>query len=113
MPRVCSSLLLDAIEEVGPEPIIHEGTPAEGGLLGGMPFSRLASLLGSGVNRAQRCGTEPVSEDGETDRDVDGLQQHRHFGEVRFNAPLSDCPSTSWPEPRMGIGGTIRAIVLS
>ncbi|MFQ5517017.1 MAG: molybdopterin-dependent oxidoreductase [Acidimicrobiia bacterium] len=39
--------LLDAIEEVGPEAIIHEGTPAEGGLLGGMPFSRLASLLGA------------------------------------------------------------------
>ena len=39
--------LLDAIEEVGPESIIHEGTPAEGGLLGGMPFSRVASLLGA------------------------------------------------------------------
>jgi len=39
--------LLNAIEEVGPESIINEGTPAEGGLLGGMPFSRVASLLGA------------------------------------------------------------------
>ena len=39
--------LLDAIEEIGPESIIHEGTPAEGGLLAGMPFSRVASLLGA------------------------------------------------------------------
>lgn len=39
--------LLDAIEEIGPESIIHEGTPAEGGLLAMMPFSRLTSLLGA------------------------------------------------------------------
>jgi len=39
--------LLDAIEEVGPESIIHEGTPAEGGLLSMMPFTRLTSLLGA------------------------------------------------------------------
>jgi DMSO reductase family type II enzyme molybdopterin subunit len=39
--------LLDAIEEVGPDSIIHEGTPAEGGLLAMMPFSRLTSLLGA------------------------------------------------------------------
>jgi DMSO reductase family type II enzyme molybdopterin subunit len=38
--------MLDAIEEIGPEAIIHEGTPAEGGLLAGMPFSRVAGLLG-------------------------------------------------------------------
>jgi anaerobic selenocysteine-containing dehydrogenase len=39
--------LLDAIEEIGPESIIHEGTPAEGGLLAMMPFGRLTSLLGA------------------------------------------------------------------
>jgi len=39
--------LLDAIEEIGPQSIIHEGTPAEGGLLAMMPFGRLTSLLGA------------------------------------------------------------------
>ncbi len=39
--------LLDAIEEIGPDSIIHEGTPSEGGLLGMMPLSRVTSLLGA------------------------------------------------------------------
>jgi len=39
--------ILDAIEEVGPESIVHEGTPAEGGLLAVLPLSRLTSLLGA------------------------------------------------------------------
>jgi DMSO reductase family type II enzyme molybdopterin subunit len=38
--------ILDAIEEVGPESIIDEGTPGEGGLLAGFPFQRIANLLG-------------------------------------------------------------------
>jgi len=39
--------LLDAIEEIGPDSIIHEGTPSEGGLLGMMPLSRVTQLLGA------------------------------------------------------------------
>src|SRR3990170_2217979 len=38
--------MLDAIEEVGPESIVREGTPGEGGLLTGMPFGRLVDMLG-------------------------------------------------------------------
>jgi DMSO reductase family type II enzyme molybdopterin subunit len=38
--------ILDAIQEVGPESIIDEGTPGEGGLLAGFPFQRIANLLG-------------------------------------------------------------------
>jgi DMSO reductase family type II enzyme molybdopterin subunit len=38
--------ILDAILEVGPESIINEGTPGEGGLMAGFPFQRLVDLLG-------------------------------------------------------------------
>jgi DMSO reductase family type II enzyme molybdopterin subunit len=38
--------MLDAIEEVGPEAVIKEGTPGEGGLLSTIPFSRLIEMLG-------------------------------------------------------------------
>jgi len=38
--------MLDAIEEVGPEAIIKEGTPGEGGLLTSFPFGRLIELVG-------------------------------------------------------------------
>ncbi len=38
--------ILDAIEEGGPETIIDEGTPGEGGLMTGLMFSRLVGLLG-------------------------------------------------------------------
>lgn len=38
--------ILDAIQEVGPESIIKEGTPGEGGLLANFPFSRLLEMLG-------------------------------------------------------------------
>jgi DMSO reductase family type II enzyme molybdopterin subunit len=38
--------ILDAIEEVGPESVIKEGTPGEGGLLSTMPFGRLIEMLG-------------------------------------------------------------------
>ncbi len=38
--------ILDAIEEVGPEAIIQEGTPAQGGLLTEFSFSRLMRLIG-------------------------------------------------------------------
>jgi DMSO reductase family type II enzyme molybdopterin subunit len=38
--------MLDAIEEGGPETIIREGTPAEGGLLTTFPFGRLIEMLG-------------------------------------------------------------------
>jgi len=38
--------ILDAIEEVGPESIIMEGTPGEGGLLAGFPFQRVITTLG-------------------------------------------------------------------
>ncbi|HLB23786.1 MAG TPA: molybdopterin-dependent oxidoreductase [Dehalococcoidia bacterium] len=38
--------ILDAIEEDGPETIINEGTPGEGGLMTGFMFSRLIGLLG-------------------------------------------------------------------
>ncbi len=38
--------ILDAIEEGGPETIINEGTPGEGGLLTGFMFGRLIGLLG-------------------------------------------------------------------
>ncbi len=38
--------VLDAIEEVGPEAVIKEGTPGEGGLLANFPFSRLVEMIG-------------------------------------------------------------------
>jgi DMSO reductase family type II enzyme molybdopterin subunit len=38
--------MLDAIEEGGPETIIREGTPGEGGLLTSFPFGRLIEMLG-------------------------------------------------------------------
>ena len=38
--------ILDAIQEVGPEAIIREGTPGEGGLLSTFPFGRLVEMLG-------------------------------------------------------------------
>src|SRR5574338_491526 len=38
--------MLDALEADGPETIINEGTPGEGGLLTGFMFSRLVGLLG-------------------------------------------------------------------
>ena len=38
--------ILDAIEEVGPESIIKEGTPGEGGLLSTFPFGRLIEMMG-------------------------------------------------------------------
>ncbi|MDE3094819.1 MAG: molybdopterin-dependent oxidoreductase [Chloroflexota bacterium] len=38
--------ILDAIEEGGPETIIDEGTPGEGGLMTGLMFSRLVGILG-------------------------------------------------------------------
>ncbi|MEE8346821.1 MAG: molybdopterin-dependent oxidoreductase, partial [Dehalococcoidia bacterium] len=39
--------ILNAIEEVGPESIIDEGTPGQGGLLSSFPFSRVMQLIGS------------------------------------------------------------------
>jgi len=41
--------ILDAIQEVGSESIIHAGTPAQGGFMGGLLLSRLVRLLG-GLN---------------------------------------------------------------
>jgi DMSO reductase family type II enzyme molybdopterin subunit len=41
--------VLDAIQEVGPESVIHESTPAEGGFMSGMLLGRLIALLG-GLN---------------------------------------------------------------
>ena len=38
--------ILDAIQEIGPESIIKEGTPGEGGLLATFPFGRLIELIG-------------------------------------------------------------------
>jgi DMSO reductase family type II enzyme molybdopterin subunit len=38
--------ILDAIEEVGPEAIINEGTPGQGGLLAGIPLGRVLGLAG-------------------------------------------------------------------
>ncbi|RLC59511.1 MAG: ethylbenzene dehydrogenase [Chloroflexi bacterium] len=38
--------MLDAIEDGGPETIIREGTPGEGGLLTGFPFGRLIEMIG-------------------------------------------------------------------
>lgn len=38
--------ILDAIQEVGPESVIKEGTPGEGGLLASFPFSRLLDMFG-------------------------------------------------------------------
>ena len=38
--------ILDAIQEVGPEALINEGTPGQGGLLSSFPFSRVHMLLG-------------------------------------------------------------------
>jgi len=38
--------MLDAIEDGGPETIIREGTPAEGGLLTTFPFGRLLDMVG-------------------------------------------------------------------
>ena len=38
--------ILDAIQEVGPESVIKEGTPGEGGLLANFPFSRLIEMIG-------------------------------------------------------------------
>jgi DMSO reductase family type II enzyme molybdopterin subunit len=38
--------VLDAIEEVGPEAVIDEGTPGQGGLLSSFPFSRVLQLVG-------------------------------------------------------------------
>ncbi|MEE8386123.1 MAG: molybdopterin-dependent oxidoreductase, partial [Dehalococcoidia bacterium] len=39
--------ILDAIEEVGPEAVIQEGTPAQGGLLTEFSFSRLMRFIGA------------------------------------------------------------------
>ncbi len=39
--------ILDAIEEVGPEAIIEEGTPGQGGMLSGFPFQRIGQLIGA------------------------------------------------------------------
>jgi DMSO reductase family type II enzyme molybdopterin subunit len=41
--------ILDSIQEVGPESIIHVGTPAQGGFLSGLLLSRLMNLIG-GLN---------------------------------------------------------------
>ncbi len=38
--------MLDAVQEVGPEAIIKEGTPGEGGLLANFPFGRLVEMIG-------------------------------------------------------------------
>jgi DMSO reductase family type II enzyme molybdopterin subunit len=38
--------MLDAIEEIGPESIVDEGTPGQGGLLSSFPFSRMHMLMG-------------------------------------------------------------------
>src|SRR3972149_7445548 len=38
--------MLDAVHEMGPESIINEGTPGEGGLLGGMPVQRVVEMVG-------------------------------------------------------------------
>ncbi|MDO8614856.1 MAG: molybdopterin-dependent oxidoreductase [Dehalococcoidia bacterium] len=38
--------ILDALVEVGPESVIKEGTPGEGGLLSSFPFSRLLDMFG-------------------------------------------------------------------
>ncbi len=38
--------MLDAIQEGGPESIIKEGTPGEGGLLASFPFGRLIEMIG-------------------------------------------------------------------
>jgi len=38
--------MLDAIEEIGPEAVVKEGTPGEGGLLANFPFSRLVEMIG-------------------------------------------------------------------
>jgi DMSO reductase family type II enzyme molybdopterin subunit len=38
--------ILDAIQDTGPESIIREGTPGEGGLLANFPFSRLLEMVG-------------------------------------------------------------------
>ncbi|HET8945126.1 MAG TPA: molybdopterin-dependent oxidoreductase, partial [Dehalococcoidia bacterium] len=38
--------MIDAIEEIGPEAIVKEGTPGEGGLLANFPFSRLTEMVG-------------------------------------------------------------------
>ena len=38
--------MLDAIEELGPESIIAEGTPAQGGMMAGLFFNRIIGLLG-------------------------------------------------------------------
>src|SRR3990172_9057412 len=38
--------VLDAIQEIGPEAIIDEGTPGQGGLLASFPFSRVIQLIG-------------------------------------------------------------------
>ena len=38
--------MLDAIDEIGPEAIIKEGTPGEGGLLTTFPFGRLVEMIG-------------------------------------------------------------------
>jgi DMSO reductase family type II enzyme molybdopterin subunit len=38
--------ILDAIEEIGPEAVINEGTPGQGGLLSSFPFSRVLQLVG-------------------------------------------------------------------
>ncbi len=39
--------ILDAIQEEGPDAIVLEGTPGEGGLLGNLPFHRLFHMLGA------------------------------------------------------------------
>ncbi len=41
-----SDQVLDAIQEVGPEAVINEGTPGEGGLLSSFPFVRLVEMMG-------------------------------------------------------------------
>jgi anaerobic selenocysteine-containing dehydrogenase len=44
--REIADHMLDAIEEVGPEAIINEGTPGQGGLLAGFPLGRVLGLSG-------------------------------------------------------------------
>jgi DMSO reductase family type II enzyme molybdopterin subunit len=38
--------IVDAIEEIGPEAVVKEGTPGEGGLLANFPFGRLVEMIG-------------------------------------------------------------------
>src|SRR4030043_2233027 len=38
--------MLDAIQELGPDSIVAEGTPAQGGMMSGLFFNRLIGLVG-------------------------------------------------------------------